>query len=609
MPTPDLITRRATFAPSSVDIEARTARLTFSTGAAMQRRDFEGPYIEVLDIGKGAIDLSRLTGGPVLNGHRQGGVENVIGVVTGAETDGRAATASIKFSSRPEIEPILRDVADGVIRNVSVGYTVETWRDSTDPKTGQRTRTATRWTPVEISLVAVSGDPSATIRSEEMPQTPEQTIETSPNAGGNDAATRAAIDTEIRTIATVAGLDTAFADDLITRQASPDEARRAAFDALAQRGGPELQTQAPRIVAGADFTDPQVRAAQIGEALYTRVNPGHEPSEPARQFIGLTLPEIGREILRAHGLSVTGLSPATVVTRALHSTSDFSLILADTVGRTLRAAYQAAPAGVRGLARQTTAADFRTKHRLMLGEAPTLEKVNQHGEFKSGSMAEGEETYKLATYGRIIGISRQAIVNDDLGAFSDLSARLGIAAAEFEAQTLVDLLTSGAGNGPTMADTKTLFHADHGNKAASGGAIAEATLSTARTAMRTQTGLSGKPINVTPRALLVPAVLETTAEKQVAVIQPHAVADVNPFGGRLQIVTDARLDAKSATRWYIAADPAQIDGLEFAFLEGEPGPQIESQQGFRIDGVEIKVRLDFGAGFVDHRSWYMNAGA
>ena len=127
--------------------------------------------------------------------------------------------------------------------------------------------------------------------------------------------------------------------------------------------------------------------------------------------------------------------------------------------------------------------------------------------------------------------------------------------------------------------------------------------------MRTQTGLSGRPINVTPRSLLVPAAIETAAEKQIAAITPATVANVNVFAGRLQVVTDARLDANSTTRWYVAADPAQIDGLEFAFLEGEPGPQIESQNGFRIDGVEIKVRLDFGAGFVDHRSWYMNAGA
>ena len=64
----------------------------------------------------------------------------------------------------------------------------------------------------------------------------------------------------------------------------------------------------------------------------------------------------------------------------------------------------------------------------------------------------------------------------------------------------------------------------------------------------------------------------------------------------------------SATRWYLIADLAQIDGLEFAYLAGAPGPQIETQAGFRIDGIETKVRLDYGAGFVDWRGWYANPG-
>ena len=72
---------------------------------------------------------------------------------------------------------------------------------------------------------------------------------------------------------------------------------------------------------------------------------------------------------------------------------------------------------------------------------------------------------------------------------------------------------------------------------------------------------------------------------------------------------DPRLDAKSSTGWYIAADPGQLDGLEYAHLEGEEGPQISIREGFTVDGVEWKVRLDFGAGFVEHRSWYRNPGA
>lgn len=196
-------------------------------------------------------------------------------------------------------------------------------------------------------------------------------------------------------------------------------------------------------------------------------------------------------------------------------------------------------------------------------------------------------------------------MNDDLGAFADLSRRMGQAAAAFEADFLVALLTSGSGSGPTMSDAKALFHADHGNKASSGAAIAEATLSAGRLAMRKQTGLGGELIAVTPRYLLVSPDKETEAEKAISQVQATKTSDSNPFTA-LAVAVEPRL---TGNRWYIVADPTEIDGLEFAYLEGEPGPQIETKAGFDVDGVQVKVRLDFGAGFVDWRGWYTNAGA
>ena len=115
----------------------------------------------------------------------------------------------------------------------------------------------------------------------------------------------------------------------------------------------------------------------------------------------------------------------------------------------MRESYTAAPSGIRALARQTTAADFRKKSRLMLDSSGlTLEKVNEHGEFKSGTMAEAGESYAVDSYGNIFGITRKALVNDDVGAFTDLTRRLGQAAAAFEAQFLVDLLIAQAGPRP-----------------------------------------------------------------------------------------------------------------------------------------------------------------
>ena len=316
---------------------------------------------------------------------------------------------------------------------------------------------------------------------------------------------------------------------------------------------------------------------------------------------------MARELLTLRGDSTMGRSPATLITRALHTTSDFPIILGDTVGRVLRDAYQAAPSGVRRLGRQTTARDFRSVNKVMLGEAPLLEKLNEHGEIKAGTMAEAREAYRVETWARKIGITRQVLVNDDLGAFADLARRMGQAAAETEARILVALLESNNGSGPKLSDNKALFHADHGNKAAAGAAIPDATLSAARLALRTQTGIEDRTIRVTPRNLLVPPALETEAEKWLASVSPARADDVNPFAGSLSLVVEPRLS--NATRWYVTADPAEIDGLEYAYLAGGEGPQVESKSGWDVDGVEIRVILDYGAGFIDHRGWYANAGA
>ncbi len=191
-------------------------------------------------------------------------------------------------------------------------------------------------------------------------------------------------------------------------------------------------------------------------------------------------------MLRGH--TVTGVSPATLITRALHTTSDFPIIVGDTIGRTLRAAYSAAPVDIRRLGRQTTARDFWAVNKVTLGEAPALEKLVEQGSIRAGTMAEAREAYRVETFAKKIGITRQVLVNDDLGAFADLSRRMGQAAAETEARVLVDLLEIGSGNGPTMSDAKALFHVDHGNRAATGAVIADTTLSAARLAMRIRRG-------------------------------------------------------------------------------------------------------------------------
>lgn len=587
--------RQLTPQPMTVDPASRTVEAIVSTGADTPRAGF----IERLDLA--GADLSRLPGAPVLDAHRSASTRDQLGVIEAAELRPEGIWARLRFRNNPAALAVLSDIQDGTLRGLSIGYTVARWKESQE---GARPiRTAESWQPIEVSIVPVPADPGAYFRAGEnqMPETIQDAPADTTAATADQVQTRAQVNAEIRTIAETAGLTRAWADEQIDAQTTADDARRAAFEAM-QRRSADTTTRTTRATITADHTDPATIATRAGEAFFARSHPEHQLSPEARPYVAMTTVDLARDCLRRSGASTTGLSTDTVITRALHTTSDFPLILGDAVGRELRRAYGTAPSGVQMLARQSTARDFRAKRALQFGEGPELKKVLEGGEFQQGTIEEAAETYSVETFGRIFSISRQALINDDLGAFTQIPAKLGNAARAFEAAQLVAKLIEN----PAMSDGNAVFHADHGNLAASGGALSITTLSAARNAMRRQKGLGGEPINAQPFAVVVPPEMETVAEQLLTQINATNTEDVNPFGN-LRLAVEPRLTDTGA--WYVAADPAVIDGLEYAYLEGAPGPQIETRQGFEVDGVQMKVRLDFGCGWTDWRGWYRNAGA
>jgi hypothetical protein len=269
--------------------------------------------------------------------------------------------------------------------------------------------------------------------------------------------------------------------------------------------------------------------------------------------------------------------------------------------------YESAQRTFTRWARPGTLSDFRAATRVSVAGNLALEKVNQFGEFKRGKMVDGGESIQLATYGKVVGVTRQAVINDDLDFLSRLPAMFGRAAADFESDIVYGILTANA----AMADGTALFHADHGNLAGTGAAISETTLSAARLALRKQTDPSGnaQPLNLVGRYILVPAALETTAQKMFSAVVANTTAGTNVFQNAYEIVTEPRLDAASATAWYVIADSSQIDTVEYAYLEGEQGLYTEQRTGFDVDGLEVKARLDFAAKATDWRGLYRNPGA
>lgn len=640
---------RAAFAPDTINEDSRTVELVWSTGARVLRYGWDGPFYEELSMEPKAIRLDRLNGGaPLLNSHRAWDLDDVIGVVESATVKDGEGRATVRFSRRDDVERIFADVRDGIIRNVSVGYRIHRL-EKVEEQNAVPVMRATDWEPFEISLVPVGADASAGVRSEShhAPNDVEILIpradgahqpetETMPEnvkqkpAAEESAANRSQQENpqvpqhdeekirreaqekererilEIRRAVRTAKLSDDVADGLIRDGVSLDAARAKIIDLLAEQDERDDTRSHVRVESGS-LDETETRRRGVENALLHRYSPGAFKLEDyGREWRGMSLMELAREMLEANGVRTRGLSRDQIASRALHSTSDFPEILANVANATLRAAYEAAPRTFEAWARRVTIPDFKEVRRVQIGDAPKLQQVREHGEFTRGTIGEGKEVYQLATYGRIFGITRQVIINDDLDAFTRLPALFGRAAADLESDLVYEQITSN----PKMGDGRELFHAAHNNLASPGGAIEVDTLSAARAAMRRQKGLGGKQLlNIRGRFLLVPAALETEAQKIIATVSPNEAAKVNPFSGAYDIVVEPRLDDASATAWYLIADPAAIDTLEYGYLDGQDGVYTESRNGFDVDGVEIKARLDFAAKPIEWRSFYKNPGA
>lgn len=652
----------------AIDEATRTVDITWSTGSGVVRFDWwtGERYIEELDLDPSSVRMERLLGGaPLLSAHNQWDLDAVIGVIESASLDGRQGVATVRFADDEESEKVYRKVQQKILRNVSVGYIVHRYQ-KTDGEDGKLPIwRAIDWEPCEISFVAVPADPGAQVRSAlgeeqlakvrtyacEFVNTPAAAAGSSsttrnqettmpdkgtppvpaadPNAGTQQSeaqreeavkAERARV-TEIQRRCREADLGedgVALATRLVDDGSTVDAACRAIVDAIAARKKAP-PTNAIRTVEIVEDERVKLRAA-VSSALVHRVNPrGELPNNGAGEFRYYSLSRLAEEVLKREGVRVSGLSPNEIVARAMHSTSDFSYILADASNKRLRDAYnENVPSYMRWARRAANAPDFKTINVTQLSGAPDLQKVLEGGEFKRGKVSDNKETYQVFTYGRIIGISRQAIVNDDLSAFDRTPRLLAAAARRLENATVYGILTA---NG-TMTDGGALFNATavttaggHANLGTgTGSALSATSLVTARTAMRKQVGLSSEPLNITPSFLIVGAELEQTAYQLTSAnFTPTQTSAINEFrqGGKtaLEPIVEALLSGSSTTAWYLAADANQIDTVEYAYLDGSEGLYLESQVNFNTDGVEFKARLDFAAGAVDHRGLYKSNGA
>lgn len=688
-------------ADSIIDADERLVRVVASTEFAVLRQSFfAAPWFETLGHKRAEVDLDRLKkGAPVLYNHDRFDRANRIGVVEEAKLNSKdkRIEATIRISKRADVDDIWTDIRDGILKNISVGYTVNERVLTREGKGEPDEFRITSWSPAEISLVAVGADPNAQVGRDLgddlcyrvfnlEPELNERrlnemfTFDKDGNPIGNTPETRAAIlagtatrqdgtpyvpTDEVRAALTAqanppvvtpapaaAPATVTPIDDAATRDAGILEGRKAerqrvadinalfapfngvhdAVRTAAIEGDTDIEAtrallldalganSAPaggdvRVELSDDATDKFIRAANLSIAVRGGFATPEERTEVVQTgFRGFTLYDLARRALEMSGQNADRFGKLELVGRAF-TTSDFPLLLADAANKSMLRGWDEAEETWARWMNTGSLSDFKVGNLVNLSSFENLTQINENGEYTFGAFQEEGQTIQLATYGKMFGISRQAVINDDLNAFTRIPSAMGRAASRTVGDIAYGVLTA---NG-IIGDGVALFDAAHNNLNESGAggtpltqdAAGVAALSAMDVAMGTQTDVSGNAtaLNIEPSFLIVPRVLKRIAVSLMS--DTTAPGQANPgisnqVANLAEVVAEARLDANSATRYYLAA---KGDTIQVAFLDGNQSPTLEQQAGWSIDGTEYKVRIDAAAAAEDYRGLQQDDGA
>ncbi|MGI2067849.1 ClpP-like prohead protease/major capsid protein fusion protein [Shewanella sp. MF08487] len=345
----------------------------------------------------------------------------------------------------------------------------------------------------------------------------------------------------------------------------------------------------------------------VGDSIRAQLmaRSGHAKAEASNNYSSYTMLELARASLLDRGIGCAGFNKMDMVGLAFtHSSSDFGNILLDVANKSVLMGWETAEETFERWTKKGQLGNFNIAKRIGLGDFNSLRQVREGAEYKYVTVGDHAQQIALATYGELFSITRQAIINDDMSMLTDIPMKMGFAAKG----TIGDLVYAVLTQNPKMSDGKALFHADHGNLGA--GVPSVAALDANRMLMRKQKS-GNRSLNIRPAFVLCPVSLETTMNQ---IIKSSSVkgADVNagianPIQNFAEVIAEARLDDHSDKEWFLSAGQGR-DTIEVAYLDGIDTPYIEQQQGFNIDGVATKVRIDAGVAPLDYRGLVKSTG-
>lgn len=331
-----------------------------------------------------------------------------------------------------------------------------------------------------------------------------------------------------------------------------------------------------------------------------------KPHPAARDVRGMSVVDMARACVSRSGRTILGSQSPSQILALAQSTSDFPALLGSSLEKALRVGMEGEAASHRLWAEVTEASNFRTQARVILGSAPDLETVPELSEYTNGPLAEDQQTLVPVKYGRIISLSYEAMLADNLGAFIGVARSMGQAAMRKESDILYAALIANALDGQNMADGNELFHTSRSNTVSvntgTGKPLTAAALGAGRAKLRRQTNTGGGLLNLAPRFLIVPPEREHEAEILAAQASIHVnaanVEAATPqWLSSLVVIAEPRLADQDTV--YLVAGADQIGTAEVAVVDNSP--TVTENEEFIRDALSWKVRHAFAAGFIDYR--------
>lgn len=655
-PEPTIRTRGVEVRANSWNEDDRTATVVISTETPVRM----GEYEEVL-LQKGAQYPAKV---PFLDSHNRWEIADHIGSVTNIRLEDGVMLGDVRLARTEGGDMAAALIADGHLTDVSVGYRID---DETFIRAGETVEEdgktyegpmylVKKWRVMEVSAVSIGADPMAKIRAQEAgdPEASNDSDNTTPAEPEEERAmadpkvepAKPEIDLEkeraaaaeaervrvreIRDTGRAVGVDNALIDECIDKGMAVADANKRFLDVFKAEHKPApSQVELTR-----DQHDTTVRGIEAGIQLRAGLKVDENDKQIAREYAGASLVDMARLFLQSRGESrlphsheeLLGLAFDArrarrklrlqgIETRAL-ATSDFPSLLANVANKALAVAYQEQRATYQFWTRLVSVPDFKSRSVPQLSAVADLELVPEGAPITNSSLSDRAESYAIGTYSKIIPLTRQALVNDDLSAFTRLPAMAGAAARRTVNKSVYAILNAGATSAWNMSDGNPLFDtSNHANYGTTGTALSGTTLNLAIAAMMNQTGLAGEIINVEPSYLIVPPSLKQTAEElmfsSAKVAATFSSGVVNTFQSAMSLVVDANLDVVgggSASAWYLAAAPTTIDTIEVGFLNGVDSPTLEEQDDFDSFGTRWRVFIDFGVKPIDWRGLVKRTG-